>query len=541
MHPGKKTEVLVELSVRDLGVIEDLSLVFDHGMTALTGETGAGKTLIVQAIQLLTGGRTDANLVRPGATEAVVEGRFVVEDEEVVMTRVVPADGRSRAYVNGRMASAADLGTTGARLVDLHGQHAHQSLLSTTVQRRALDTHGDVDLTALQAARADVSAVRSRLAELGGDARSRAHEIDLLRYQLDELDDAALTDDAEDERLEAEADVLGDAAGHIEASALAHEALADERGALDKLGEALAAMATRRPFEAAVEQLRSVQAELEEVVSQVRDIGEGIEDDPSRAADIRARRQLIRDLTRKYGDTVSEIRVFADEARERLDRLERHEELAAELEQSLDEAERHVAHRAKAVAEGRRVAAQPLAEAVTAGFAELAMARARLDIAVRGEDPADDVEFLFAANSGSPALPLAKVASGGELARVMLSLRLVLSAGPETLVFDEVDAGIGGEAAIAVGAALGRLGGEHQVLVVTHLPQVAAFADQHVVITKTDDGSGVESSASHIDAAQRVVELARMLAGRPDSAAGREHASELVAMAAEVRAARGAS
>ena len=197
-----------------------------------------------------------------------------------------------------------------------------------------------------------------------------------------------------------------------------------------------------------------------------------------------------------------------------------------------------MAHEAKRVADARRIAAAPLAEAVTAGFEDLALTRATLDVAVRGEEPCDDIEFLFAANSGSAALPLSKVASGGELARVMLSLRLVLSAGPETLVFDEVDAGIGGEAAIAVGGALGKLGGDHQVLVVTHLPQVAAFADQHVVITKTDDGVGVQSSASHIDGEERVIELARMLAGRPDSAAGREHAGELLSMGDDVRSYR---
>lgn len=532
--------MLVELSVRDLGVIEELSLVLGEGMTALTGETGAGKTLVVQAIQLLTGGRTDPSLVRPGAREAVVEGRFVAGDDEVVMTRVIPADGRSRAYVNGRMASAADLGSTGERLVDLHGQHSHQSLLSPAVQRRSLDAHGQIDLTALTAARAHLSEVRSKLLELGGDARSRAHEIDLLRYQLDELGEAALSDDDEDQRLEREADVLGDAAGHIEAAGAARTVLSEERGALDRIGEALAAMTARGPFKAVAEQLRGVQAELEDVASQVRDIGEAIEDNPARASEIRARRQLILDLTRKYGDTVAEVREFEADASSRLDRLVRHEELAGEYEEALDEAGRLVAHEAKRVADARRIAAAPLAKAVTAGFEDLALARATLDVAVRGDEPCDDVEFLFAANSGSSALPLSKVASGGELARVMLSLRLVLSAGPETLVFDEVDAGIGGEAAIAVGSSLGRIGGNHQVLVVTHLPQVAAFADQHVVITKTDDGVGVQSSASHIDGEARVVELARMLAGRPDSAAGREHASELLSMGDEVRSGRGA-
>ena len=222
----------------------------------------------------------------------------------------------------------------------------------------------------------------------------------------------------------------------------------------------------------------------------------------------------------------------------RLDQLQRHDELAAELEIEADEARRLVAHEAKAVAEARRAAAGPLADAVGELLPELAMPRARLHVEVRGDDPGDDVEFMFAANSGTTPLPLGKVASGGELARVMLALRRVLTAGPETLVFDEVDAGIGGEAAIAVGESLARLGGLHQVVVVTHLPQVAAFADEQLVVTKTDDGTGVQSSIAPVRGEDRVVELARMLAGRPDSAAGREHAAELLDLGEETRQGR---
>lgn len=530
--------MLVELSVRDLGVIENLSLVLGPGMTALTGETGAGKTLVVQAIQLLTGGKADPGLVRAGASEAVVEGRFIDGQEEVVMTRVIPAVGRSRAYLNGRMASAANLADTGSRLVDLHGQHAHQSLLSAAVQRRALDNYAKIDIGGLREARERQASVRSDLDELGGDARSRAHEIDLLRYQLDELDAAQLDSDAEDALLDAEADVLADAGAHIEAASAARLCLTEDGGVLDRLGEALAAVVSRRPFAASADRLRSAQADIEEAVTSIRGVGESIEDDPARSAEIRTRRQLIRDLTRKYGDTLAEVRAFAVDARLRLDRLDRHEELAAELEQRLDEARRQVTHEAKKVAEERRLAAGPLGAAVTERLPELAMSRAALHVDVAGDDPCDDIEFSFVPNSGAAPQALSKIASGGELARVMLSLRLVLSAGPETLVFDEVDAGVGGEAAIAVGSSLGRIAGDHQVLVVTHLPQVAAFADQHVVITKKDDGVGVLSSASQLDHDSRVVELARMLAGRPDSAAGREHASELLVMAAEMRTVR---
>lgn len=532
--------MLAELSVRDLGVIEELRLVLGPGMTAVTGETGAGKTLVVQAIQLLTGGRADSSLVRAGATEAVVEGRFVVgDDEELIVSRVIPADGRSRAYIDGRMANAAALADVGRRVVDLHGQHAHQSLLAPAVQRRSLDQHGGIDLAELRTARSALDDAQRRLAELGGDSRARAHEVDLLTYQVAEIGDAELAGPHEEATLEAEEDLLGHAQTHLESAAAAKSELIDDGGALDSVGAAIAALAGRRPFEPLVERLRSVQGELDDLGAEVRGVADGIEDNPARLEQLRQRRQLLRDLIRKYGDTLADVIAFGADARRRLDQLQRHDELAAELEIEVDEGRRAVSHAAKVVAEQRRAAAEPLASSVGAVLPELAMPRARLQVEVRGDDPGDDVEFMFAANSGTNAQPLSKVASGGELARVMLALRRVLTAGPETLVFDEVDAGIGGEAAIAVGESLARLGGDHQVVVVTHLPQVAAFADEQLVVTKTDDGKGVQSSIAPVRGDDRVVELARMLAGRPDSSAGREHAAELVAIGDEIRRERG--
>ncbi|MCP3937565.1 MAG: DNA repair protein RecN [Actinomycetia bacterium] len=530
--------MLVELSVRDMGVIGDLRLVLEPGMTALTGETGAGKTLVVQAIQLLTGSRADASLVRPGAAEAVIEGRFVRGDDEVVVSRVIAAKGRSRAYVDGRMANSANLSHIGSELVDLHGQHAHQSLLSPVVQRAALDDHADIDLAALGEARGKVRAVLTRLEEVGGDTRARAHEIDLLRYQIAEIEDAAIESAAEESNLEAEEDLLADAHAHLDAAGGVREAIAGDGGALDKVGHALSLVTGRGPFRIIETRLRALQGEIDDVTSEVRSVGDSIEDNPDRLRAVGVRRQQLRDLTRKYGDSLGEVLAFAKSATERLDQLERYDELADELEQALAGARTSVAAEAKLVAEARRAAADPLGRAITDLLPDLAMARAQVHVSVSGPDPCDDIEFLFTANSGSDPLPLSKVASGGELARVMLALRLVLSTGPETLVFDEVDAGIGGEAAVAVGASLAKLGAEHQVLVVTHLPQVAAFADEHVVVTKTDDGSGAKSQATPARGEGRVVELARMLAGRPDSIAGREHAAELLAMGAEIRARR---
>ena len=524
--------MLTELAVTNLGVIEHVRVVLGPGMTALTGETGAGKTMLVEAIELLVGGRADPALVRPGADEAVIEGRFVIdEDDELVLTRVIPAVGRSRGYVDGRLAPAAALAEWGARLVDLHGQHAHQSLLNVATQRAALDHFGGVDLEPLLAARAAVTEIEAALAELGGDERARAREIDLLRFQVDELSAAAITDVDEDERLAAEEELLADAIAHQQAALAAIAALADEGGALDGLGAAIAAVAARRPFAALHDRLRDVMAEAGDIVSDLRAAGEAITDDPERQAAVRARRQLLHELRRKYGETLAEVIEFGAEAAQRLAELESHDERATALDRARTEALTDVAREAAIVGRARRAAAPQLGSAVEANLIELAMPNAQLRIEV-GEDAGDDVSFLLAANPGSPPLALSKVASGGELARAMLALRLVMvgdSSGPGTLVFDEVDAGVGGVAASAVGRALARLAaGERQVLVVTHLAQVAACADVQIAISKADDGSTTTATVVVLDSDERVIELSRMLSGSPDSTSARQHAAELL-------------
>ncbi|HEX2046355.1 MAG TPA: DNA repair protein RecN [Acidimicrobiales bacterium] len=528
--------MLVELHVRDLGVIADLHLVLARGMTALTGETGAGKTLVVEAIELLVGGRADSVLVRPGAEEALVEGRFVGPDgDETVVARAVPRQGRSRAYVDGRLATAAELAERGRALVDLHGQHAHQSLLSPRLQRAALDRFAGVDLRPLGEARHRVKAVDQALAALGGDSRARAREIDLLRFQLAELDTAALDDPDEDRALEAKEDALADAAAHREAAAAAYDALMGDGGALDALGRAVDAVAARTPFADLDARLRAVQAELAEAASDVRHAGDAIVDEPELLDQVRARRRLLRELCRKYGEQLSEVMAYRAEARHRLAELESHGVRVETLESERRDAVAAVDRAAVVVARARREAAPALAARVEAHLAQLAMPGARLEVTVEGPGPADDVELLLAANRGAPPLPLAKVASGGELARAMLAARLVLTDAPPTLVFDEVDAGVGGEAALAVGRALAELAADHQVLVVTHLPQVAAFADHQVVVTKDDRSGRTAASARHVTGGDRVVELSRMLSGQPASDTARGHAEELLATAAAER------
>jgi DNA repair protein RecN (Recombination protein N) len=548
--------MLAELRVAQLGVIEELAVVLEPGMTVLTGETGAGKTLIVDAISLLLGGRADPMLVRPGANEAVVEGRFVGNfglepDAELVLARMIPASGRARAYVDGRMAGVQQLSDLGARLVDLHGQHTHQSLLHPAAQRAGLDASGHIDVTVLTRARRQVRDLRAAQAELGGDQRARAHELDLLRFQVAEIEAAGLVSPTEDEDLRLEEAQLSEASAWRAAAAGTADGLAGDDGLIDRLGALVLHLPGPPPLSDLHERLLAVQAELSDVASDARSATELFVDDPDRLAAVGARRQVLRELRRKYGDSISDVIAFGEQARARLAELEAHDERAARLERQRSRAEAEQQQTEARVGTARRAAATGFSRAVESILHELAMPRARFSVGI-GADPAgDDVTWLLGANPGEAMLPLAKVASGGELARTMLAVRLVLTlrqgrpgpggsdavaAGddavvedPPTLVFDEIDAGIGGEAAVAVGRALAALADQHQVLVVTHLPQVAAFADHHLVVRKQSEADRTSASVEKVEGSARVVELSRMLSGRPNSPTARRHAEELLA------------
>jgi len=519
--------VLTELHIENLGVIDTLDLQLSEGLVALTGETGAGKTMIVEAINLLVGGRADAGMVRPGASEARVEGRFVFGEEEVILCRTIPLDGRSRAYVNGRLATVGQLAEHGLDLVDMHGQHAHQSLLGAKAQREALDSYAKVDLEPLRNARAAVTEIDAALATLGGDDRMRAREIDLLRFQVTEIIEAALQGADEDELLSREEDVLADAVNYREALWKAVASLAEESGATDNLGTAISALSHKEPFAGFVTRLKALQGELEDVSADIRDEAESIEENPARLDAVRQRRQLLVDLRRKYGDSLVEVIKFGEESAVRLAELESFEARAATLDQERALAVRKLEAAQSVVGKARRDGAGPLAQQVQKHLRTLAMAHAVIDVSV-GQDPGDEVVFLLAANPGSPVMPLTKVASGGELARTMLALRLVLSSGPNTLVFDEVDAGIGGEAAVAVAQALAQLGKRHQVLVVTHLPQVAAAGHAHIQVSKSVRSDKTFAQAATLDQEKRIAEIARMLSGGVAEATALEHARELL-------------
>lgn len=528
--------MLTELRVRDLGVIEDLSLTFGPGMTVLTGETGAGKTLVVEALQLVLGGRASPTMVRAGASEALVEARFDVghgDEQEIIISRSVPADGRSRAWVNGRMSPVGALAETVADLLEIHGQHEHQSLTTPAAQRLVLDTYAGTDLTQVLELRGRLRELQTALADLGGDEQQRAREADVLRYQVEEIAAAHLDDPEEDAVLRLEEERLADATAYREAAALALSLLdpvsgSDGAGVLDLLGQAAGALAGREAFDDFRDRLAASAIDVSDVARSLRDEMDGWEDDPARLPEVQERRRLLGELRRKYGEDLAAVMAFAKDAAARLQALEDAEGTAARLEAERLTLLEQLAEAEATVRTTRMGAAGSFGRLVGEQLADLAMAGARVEVRVGPDGTGEPIEIALGANVGESVLPLAKAASGGELSRAMLAIRLVGLGGPQTMVFDEVDAGVGGAAALALGHALHEVGRARQVLVVTHLAQVAARADHQISVLKQEDGGRTVTTAALVTGEERVVEVSRMLSGHPDSDVAQAHARELL-------------
>jgi DNA repair protein RecN (Recombination protein N) len=535
--------VLSELRVRDLGVIEDLTLTFGPGMTVLTGETGAGKTLVVEALQLVLGGRADVGMVRAGAAEALVEARFVSEGTstgdghhaegsdlgaEVILARSVPAEGRSRAWIDGRMASLRTLAETAAVLVEIHGQHEHRILVTPAAQRDVLDAFAGTDLSRVRALRSQLRALDDALGALGGNDAERAREADVLRYQVQEIAMAQLEDAGEEQALRLEEERLADAGAYRESGQLATELVGGDGGALDLLGRAGTALAGREGFEAARARIQSASVELADVSRSLRDDVEGWDDDPNRLAGVQERRRLLGELRRKYGEDLAAVMAYGASATARLAALENAEGEAARLQAEQAVRGRELEEAEEEVRATRAAAGGSFGKRVAARLGDLAMSGARLEVGVAATGTGEPVELLLGANVGEPVQPLAKAASGGELARAMLAIRLVGLGGPQTMVFDEVDAGVGGAAALALGDALHEVSRDRQVLVVTHLAQVAAQADAQISVVKRTSKGRTVTTAAAVEGEERVTELSRMLSGHPGSDAARAHARELL-------------
>ena len=580
--------MLTEIRIESLGAISVATAEFDRGLTVLTGETGTGKTMVVTGLHLLGGARADATRIRSGADRAVVEGRFATtdlddavaaqldgmleasgaerdEDGSVIALRSVSRDGPSRAYLGGRSVPAKSLSGFTTELLTLHGQNDQLRLMRAEEQRGALDRFAAAGPAceryrklrdAWMAARRDLIDRRNR-------ARELAQEADRLHFAINEIDTVD-PQPGEDDALVADIVRLSELDTLREAAATARAALSGELddvsggSAADTLGRARAALESTDDAT-----LRALAAQISEALTVVadagRELGDYLEELPVDASALEsklARQAQLRTLTRKYAADIDSVLRWAAESRERLAQLDMSPEGLAGLSNRVDELAHELAQAAIDLSKVRRKAAKRLAKEVTAELSALAMADAEFTIDVTtdltaeddpaalavpavpavpsgtraraGADGIDQVEFGFAAHRGMTVLPLAKSASGGELSRVMLALEVVLaaSASGTTMVFDEVDAGVGGWAAVQIGRRLARLARTHQVIVVTHLPQVAAYADVHLVVHST--GADGASGVRRVSDDDRVAELARMLAGLGESDSGRAHARELL-------------
>ena len=556
-----------QLTLRDLGVIDSAELELSEGFTVITGETGAGKTMVVTALGLLRGDRADPGLVRRGAAQARIEASIGVprgasaasaveeaggriDDDVVILGRILSAQGRSRAVAGGATVPAALLTEVTDELVAVHGQSDQHRLLRAAEQRAALDRFAGEPFAAAFAAYAPVHArwraVERTLDELRTHAQERARELDVLRFGLDEVE-AVDPQPGEDESLKAEEGVLAHAESLARAADLAHRVLvgdADLTAARTQIAEASAHLQDVAGHDPALDALTERVLEVGILVDEVgADLGAysgGIELDPERLATLQDRRAALAALQRKYGPTLDDVLAWAEKGAARLGELGSDDDTVAALVAEQDELVPEVRRLAGEMSRLRAEAAGRLAELVDLELAQLSMPSAHLEVsvtthpdAVPGPHGVDDVELLFAANSGAGMRPLHRGASGGELSRLMLALEVVLAdrTTVPTLVFDEVDAGIGGKAAVEVGRRLSRLAQHAQVIAVTHLPQVAAFADHHFVVSKDDDGTVTSSSVTEVEESGRVDELARMLAGQEESAAAQAHARELLELA----------
>ncbi|MBL8995989.1 MAG: DNA repair protein RecN [Gemmatimonadetes bacterium] len=554
--------MLTELRIRNLAIIDAIVLPLAPGLNVLTGETGAGKSIIVGALGLLIGERASSDLVRSGADKATVEGVFDIgarrdlldaldargidSDGTLVLKREVPAatGGRARAWINGSPVTAGVLAEVGRTLVNVHGQHEAQSLLASDAQQRILDLFGDAEgeRSAVEQAHRSLAEARDAIAALAARRDEASKRADWLAHVAKEIADAKLRE-GEDERLEEEARRLSHAE---ELQSLLAEITAtldgSDEGALGRIGHLQKPLAALQQIDPATSRLQELfdaaWYALEELAREAETYAEGVELDPARLDEVGRRRDLIFRLTKKYGGSIAAVLEAGREARAELDLLDTAGLDLRGLESRVAAAEVALTAAAASLTAKRTKAAATLAKAVEARLPELGMPDGRFQVALttRAEPSAqgaEEVEFRVALNLGHEARPLARVASGGELARVMLALKTILARldGIPTLIFDEVDAGIGGRTGLMVGDAMRDVAGHHQVFAITHLPQIAARAHQHIVVRKAPKGGVTTSDVALVREDDRVDEIARMLGGDQESETSREHARELLTLA----------
>ncbi len=548
--------MLTELRIRNFAIIEQVTLPLDEGFNVLSGETGAGKSIIVGALGLLLGERASADLIRSGAEKATVEGVFDianlkeiaaladergidVEDDTLVLKREIAANGRGRAWINGATVTATVLAEIGRQLVNLHGQHDAQTLLDGESQRRVLDAFGgsvsQADL--VRSTHAELSAVRREITSLSARRAEAEKRADYLRHVAREIEDARLSP-GEDAKLEDEARVLENADELRTLASSLHELLSGEdTSVLSQLGVAQRPLTSIERIDASATRMQELFDTafyaLQELARSVEQYAGLVDLDPARLDEVRQRRDRLFGLLKKYGPTLGDVMEAGRSARSELDLVDTAKFDLANLTAREAETRRRLAVDAEKLSEMRLTAAKKLAKAVDALLPPLGMPDGRFSVALIARDEptadgAEDVEFRVTLNVGHEERPLARVASGGELSRVMLALKTILARVDQvpTLVFDEVDAGIGGRVGLQVGDTLRRVAKEHQVFAISHLPQIAARAHHHIVVAKGAKGGVTTADITVLEGTSRVNEIARMLGGAPESKVSRAHAKE---------------
>jgi DNA repair protein RecN (Recombination protein N) len=550
--------MLTELRIRNFAIIESVTLPLAEGFNVLSGETGAGKSIIVGALGLLLGERASADLIRSGAEKATVEGVFDVanvrgiteladergidvEEDTLVLKREVAANGRGRAWINGAPVTATVLAEIGRQLVNLHGQHDAQTLLDGESQRRILDAFGGAESEAdlVRTIHGELSSIRREITTLSSRRADAEKRADYLRHVAKEIEDARLSP-GEDAKLEDEARVLENADElRTLATALSDLLSGEESSVLSQLGAAqrpLTSIERIDPSAARMQELFDAGFyALQELARSVEDYAGSVDLDPARLEEVRQRRDRLFGLLKKYGPTLENVIESGRSARSELDLIDTAQFDLANLTAREADARRRLFAEAEKLSDMRMSAGKKLAKAVDALLPQLGMPDGKFTVALIARDEptaegAEDVEFRVALNVGHEDRPLARVASGGELSRVMLALKTILARVDQvpTLIFDEVDAGIGGRVGLQVGDTLRRVAKEHQVFAISHLPQIAARAHHHIVVAKGAKGGVTTADISVLEGTSRVNEIARMLGGDPESKVSRAHAKELL-------------
>lgn len=553
--------MLTELRIKNFAIIESLALPLSPGFNVLSGETGAGKSIIVGALGFLLGERGNADLIRTGSDKATVEGVFDTSDSAVaatiadergielddgmlVLKREISSAGRGRAWANGSPVTASVLGEIGRTLVNLHGQHEAQALLDSESQRNILDEFGGAASQAsiVRSAYSELTTIRREIATLTSRKSDAEKRADYLRHVVREIEEAKPVA-GKDVKLEEEANVLENADELKTIAESVSSALSDEEGALERLAsvnKSLGAIQRIDPSTARLQELfDSGFYALEELSRAVADYAGSVDLDPDRLASVRRRREVLYDLVKKYGPTLDDVIEMGRKSRTELDLVDSAGFDIAQLTARETAARAQVAAESKRLSALRVAAAKKLSKAVDELLPELGMPGGKFSAALQAktesdERGAEDVEFRIALNVGHDSRPLARVASGGELSRVMLALKTILARADDvpTLVFDEVDSGIGGKVGLQVGDTLRRVAEHHQVFAISHLPQIAARAHNHIVVAKAAKGGVTTADIAVLDGSTRVTEIARMLGGDPDSKVSRAHAKELLETAA---------